>query len=111
MKKIKPKSHQNNKTHTVGNKNLANASLAEDQVRNTMENMSDDELQFKNLGTEESVKKHAEKKFNEFDWLAVFVTAYEYFLEKDWKEKLNNAIKDEFIGQMIEKWECEKSQS
>ena len=87
------------------------SSLAEDQVRNTMENMSDEELQFKNLGTEESVKKHAEKKFNEFDWLACFVTDYEHFLEKDWKEKLNNAIKDEFIGQMIEKWECEKSQS
>ena len=49
------------------------SSLAEDQVRNTMESMSDEELQFKNLDTEESVKKHAEKKFNEFDWLAVFL--------------------------------------
>ena len=76
-----------------------------------MESMSDDELQFKNLGTEESVKKHAENKFNKFDWLACFVTDYEHFLEKDWKEKLNNAIKDEFITRMIEKWECEKLQS
>ena len=86
------------------------SSLAEDEVRNTMESMSSEELQFKNLGTEESVKKYAEKKFNEFDFLSVFVTDYEHFLEKNWKEKLNNAIKDEFIRAMTEKWEFEKSQ-
>ena len=85
-------------------------SLAEDEVRNTMESMTGDELQLKNLDTEESVKKHAEKKFNEFNWLEAFVTDYEHFLEKDWKEKLNNAIKDKFISQMTEKWELEKSQ-
>ena len=84
------------------------SSLAEDDVRNTMESMTDDELQLKNIETEESVKKHAEKMFNEFDWLVTFVTEYEHFLEKDWKEKLYNAIKDEFISQMIQKWEWEK---
>jgi hypothetical protein len=84
--------------------------LAEDEVRNTMESLSDEELQLKNLATEESVKKYAEKKFNEFDFLSVFVADYEHFLEKNWKEKLNNSIKDEFIRAMIEKWEFEKSQ-
>jgi hypothetical protein len=85
--------------------------LANEDVESVFESgfpEQEDKLQLVAIDSKKAIKILAESLFKNYDWESSYESNYHELLPKDFKSKLMDTIKDEFVSQVADLWKRDK---